>query len=168
MTTLQTRQSLDEEALAADLAALGYPGLPHLAAPHSQKNPAELLLTALSAAELDSRLIEALPWVVWKFPVLDWEWLIIAARNNALQNRLGFITNIARRLAQQRGEHEKAALLAQVEAELEGVRLLQEDTLCHDSLTRAEQRWLQTQRSPEAKHWRLLTDLMPEHLDHAA
>jgi len=46
-------------------------------------------------------------------------------------------------------------------------RVLREETLCHDSLTQSERPWLQSNRSDEAKHWNLLTDLSPEHLSHA-
>lgn len=161
-------QSLDEDALAADLATLGYPGFSFLAHQQETKNPAKVLLTALSALELDSRLLEALPWVLWKYPDLDWAWLIASAQNKGLQNKLGFITSLARQLAEQRGEKEKATVLAQVETRLKQSRLPHEETLCHESLTQVERRWLQTHRSPDAKYWRLLTDLMPEHLHHVA
>jgi len=156
-----------EQTLAFDLAALGYPGLSYLVSRRKKKNPAEVLLAALSADSLDSRLIEALPWVVWQFPELDWQWLTNAAKLNDLQNRLGFVVNVARRLAERQGEREKVALLAQQEMTLERSRLFREDTLCHDSLTAAERRWLRKNRPPEARHWRLLTDLSPEHLDYA-
>jgi transcriptional regulator with XRE-family HTH domain len=165
--TASNQVTQDENSLAAELAALGYPGLSYLRPRGHKKNPAELLLSALGKDNLDSRLVEALPWVVLKFPDLDWRWLANAARVNDLQNRLGFVTGVARRLAEQRGEGEKAALLAREEAALERSRLLREDTLCHDSLSRAERRWLRKNRPPEAKHWRLLTDLTPEQLDHA-
>jgi transcriptional regulator with XRE-family HTH domain len=156
-----------EQTLAFDLAALGYPGLSYLVSRRKKKNPAEVLLAALSADSLDSRLIEALPWVVWQFPELDWQWLTNAAKLNDLQNRLGFVVNVARRLAERQGEREKVALLAQQEMTLERSRLFREDTLCHVSLTAAERRWLRKNRPPEARHWRLLTDLSPEHLDYA-
>lgn len=159
--------SFDENTLASELAALGYPGLSHLRHRGNKKNPAELLLSALSQNNLDSRLIESLPWVALKFPDLDWRWLANAARANDLQNRLGFVISVARRLAEQRGESEKAELLAKEEAALDSSRLLREDTLCHESLTRVESRWLRKNRSREARHWRLLTDLTPEQLDHA-
>jgi len=158
----------DENRLASELAALGYPGLSHLKPRNHKTNPAELLLSALSKDNLDSRLVEALPWVLLKFPDLNWQRLANAAQTRDLQNRLGFVTSIARKLAEQRGEHEKAALLAQHEAALERSRLLREDTLCHNSLTQAERRWLRKNRPQEAKHWRLLTDLTTEQLDHAA
>src|SRR5215468_6201573 len=62
----------DEGKLASELAALGYPGLSHLKSVGKKKNPAELLLSALGNDNLDSRLVEALPWVVLKFPNLNW------------------------------------------------------------------------------------------------
>ena len=54
------------------------------------------------------------------------------------KNRLGYVTNVARRLAELRGEREKAALLATEESRLERSRLAREDTLCHESLTEVE------------------------------
>ena len=157
----------DEGKLASELATLGYPGLSHLKSGGEKKNPAELLLSALSNDNLDNRLVEALPWVVLKFPDLNWHWLTQAAKLRDLQNRLGYVTNVARRLAELRGEREKAALLATEESRLERSRLAREDTLCHESLTEAEKKWLRKNRPPEARHWRLLTDLSPERLDHA-
>jgi transcriptional regulator with XRE-family HTH domain len=161
----------DEGTLAAELAALGYPGFSHLNLKFKsighKRNPAELLLSALGKDNLDSRLVEALPWVVLKFPDMNWRWLANAAKVNDLQNRLGYVTNVARRLAESRGEREKAALLAAEESALERSRLVREDTLCHDSLTEVEKKWLRKNRPPEARHWRLLTDLRPEQLNHA-
>jgi len=91
-----------------------------------------------------------------------------AAKAHDLQNRLGFVTSVARRLAEMNGEGAKAALLGRREAELEQSRLEREDTLCHDSLTESEKRWLRERRSEEAKRWGLLVYLSPEHLSYAA
>jgi hypothetical protein len=135
--------------------------------PGRKRNPADVLLSALSADDLDSRLAEALPWVVWKYPEMEWSRLASAAKVNDLQNRLGFVTSVARRLAESRGEADKAALLGRQEALLERSRLVREDTLCHSSLTRSERRWLDERRPAEARHWGLLTDLSPEHLSYA-
>lgn len=157
----------NENALAADLAALGYPGFSHLKN-RTKKNPAEVLLAALSAQDLNSRITEALPWVVLKYPDLDWPSLIREVKVRDLQNRLGFVISVARRIAELRDDHDKAELLRRREATLARSRLLLEDTLCHDSLTRAERRWLGTARSTEAKYWRLLTDLKPEQLKYAS
>ena len=157
----------NEDALALDLAALGYPGFSHLKS-RRKKNPAEVLLSALSAQDLNSRLTEALPWVILNYPNLNWESLIKEVKVRDLQNRLGFVTSVARRLAERQGNKVKAESLFEKEAALARSRLLLEDTLCHDSLTRAERQWLNKARSKDAKYWRLLTDLKPEHLNYAS
>jgi transcriptional regulator with XRE-family HTH domain len=154
-TNVRRMQAKHGDALASDLAALGYPGLAYLRS-RRKRNPAEVLLSALMAENLDTRLAEALPWVLLKHPDLDWEWLVRAARVNDLQNKLGFVTNVARRLAEQLGKDETASLLREQESALEESRLVREDTFCHDSLTQAERRWLQSNRSDEAKHGNLL------------
>jgi transcriptional regulator with XRE-family HTH domain len=165
-TSWHTLQAKDGEALASDLAALGYPGFSYLKS-RRKRNPAEIILSALMAQNLDTRLAEALPWVLFKHPDLDWEWLVRAAKVNDLQNKLGFLTNVARRLAEKLGKNETAMLLRAQESALERSRLVQEETLCNDSLTQAERRWLKSNRSTEARHWNLLTDLSPEHLSYA-
>jgi hypothetical protein len=68
----------------------------------NKRNPAEVVLSALRAKNLDTRLAEVLPWVLLKHPDLDWEWLVRAAKVNDLQNKLGFLRNVARRLAELR------------------------------------------------------------------
>ncbi len=166
-TSWESSQFKSEDALAADLASLGYPGFSHLKV-RRKKNPAEVLIEALSAKSMDSRLAEALPWILVKYPNLDWEPLIAAAKVRDLQNKLGFVTSIARRLAAKRGEKDKVEVLRSQELVLERSRLLIEETLCHDSLTKAEKRWLKTNRPDEAKFWRLLTDLSPDHLSYAS
>lgn len=158
----------EEQKLARQLAALGYPGFSHLKSRARKRNPAELLLSALASSNLDSRIIEALPWIVFKFADLDWRWLTQAAKARELQNRLGYITSVARRLAELNGETEKARLLGSEILALERSRLMREETLCHDSLTEAEKRWLRKNRPADARRWRLLTDLAPEQLNHAA
>src|SRR5258707_1343275 len=49
---------------------------------------------------------------------------------------------------------------------LERSRLVREDTLCHESLTAAERKWLRENRPAEARHWNLLTDMRVENLVH--
>jgi lipopolysaccharide biosynthesis protein len=85
----------------------------------SKRNPAEVVLSALRAKNLDTRLAEAPPWVLLKHPDLDWQWLVRAAKVNDLQKKLGFLTNVARRLAEKLGEKETATLLREQEAALE-------------------------------------------------
>lgn len=156
----------EEGSLASEIAALGYPKLAHLKAKTSKKNPAEVLLTALSAMDLDSRLVEALPWLAAKYADLDWRQTIKIAKINDLQNRLGFIVNIACRLADRARDTERADKLRQVEETLSFSRLYREDTLCRASMTEAERKYLKAKRPAEARFWRLLADLSPEHLDY--
>lgn len=158
--------TVGEKQLAAEIAALGYPKLAHLNRNGRKKNPAEVLLIALGAKNLDARLREALPWIVFNFTELDWRQIIKLAKINDLQNRLGFIVSLARRLAEKTGDKEKVKLLGILEEELSLSRLYREDTFCSSSMTNAERKWLETNRSPEAHFWRLLTDLEPEHLDY--
>ena len=165
-TNWESVQPKDGNTLAIDLAALGYPGFAYLKSKR-KKNPGEVLLSALSAKCLESRVAEALPWLLLQYPELDWNSLIRAAKARDLQNRLGLVTCVARRVAEKRGENNKAELLRKQERVLERSRLFLEDTLCNDSLTQAERRWLETNRPDEAKYWRVLTDLSPEHLSYA-
>ena len=131
-------------------------------------NPAQLLVAALRMHDLEPRLSEALPWVVWQYPELDWDWLVAHAKVHDLQNRLGFIVGLARQVAERKMQAAAAEALAAVEQRLEPSRLAREDTLCRESMTQAERRWLRDRRPAQAQHWNLLTSLAPEHLSYAA
>ena len=161
--------STDNQALAEGLTQLGYPGFAYLRTRRRKRNPAEVLLAALAMDDCEARLVEALPWLLLRYGDLDTNWLTQQARLHNLQNRLGFVVNLARRVAEstQRYQH-RATALRQLEQELECSRLAVEDTLCRASLPAAMRRWLEKQRSPEAAHWRLLTDWRPEHLRYVA
>jgi transcriptional regulator with XRE-family HTH domain len=155
----------DAQTLTEQLSALGYPGFAHVPARRAC-NPAEFLYTSLAQSDLDSRLAGALPWVVWRYPELDWDWLVSAVKLNNLQNRLGFVTAFARRLAEAANDSGKAGMLRTQEARLEEARLVREDTLCHESLSPAEREWLRKARPADALHWNLLTDLSPQHANY--
>jgi hypothetical protein len=105
--------------------------------------------------------------VAWRYPDLDWEWLLREAKLHDLQNRLGFVVSLARQVAERKGQGATAEALAAAELRLEPSRLVREDTLCRESMTQAERRWLRDRRSAQAQHWNLLTGLVPEHLPHA-
>ena len=124
------------------------------------------MISALSSKRLDSRLVEALPWVLAEYPDLNWPSLLDAVKLRDLQNRLGLITTLARQVAEKRKDSRAVALLRKHEEHLSRSRLLLEDNLCNDSLTQTERNWLKTNRSDEAKFWRVLSDLSPEHLTH--
>lgn len=160
-------QQASPKALAAELAALGYPGFSYLRSRRPQ-NPAAVLLKALSQDDLESRLVEALPWVVWRYPRLAWDWLVPRAKLYNLQNRLGYVVHLAGKLAETAGDDTGSASLRETLDELEKARLAAEGTLCNNSLTPTERSWLRKARPPEAAHWNLLTDLRPESLSYAS
>ena len=156
----------DNRTLVKDLAALNYPGYAHVTPSHL-KHPAEVLITALSADNLEGRLVEALPWLLLEFSDMEWDKLVDAAKLKDLQNRLGFLTCLARQLAEKSGDSKKAALFRSREKVLEESRLVKEDTLCRQNMTGSERQWLLRHRSKEAEHWNILSNLTAEHLDYA-
>lgn len=164
--TKKTRK-ISDESLATDLATLGYPKL-SLLKKGRRKNPAGVLLAALASKNLDARVAEALPWLVLEFSDIDWRMVVSAAKLNDLQNRLGFVTSLAREMAEKAGNKERARLLSRRERGLERSLLAREDTFCRESLTETEKRWLLHNRPERAKRWRLLTDLDTKHLLYAA
>jgi len=145
-----------------ELGRLGYPG-GGVRRRGEKKNPAEVLLTALAAADLDRRLLQALPWLVLRYPDLDAAWLLDRARRLDLQNRLGFIMALAREVREANGEVVPSSL-ADLEAALERSRLARFGTLCQSSMSEDEGRWLFEHRSETARRWNLLTDLKVEDL----
>jgi transcriptional regulator with XRE-family HTH domain len=160
---------LNAATLARDLAGFGYPGFAHLRSRHwTPKNPGEVLLSALAQADLEPRLVEALPWLVLRYSTLDWSWVVREAKVRDLQNRLGFVVGLARQLAVRVGDERKARSLVDLEAHLDRSRLAREDTLCRASLPEAERRWLVEHRPEAAKHWNLLTDWTADALRYAA
>lgn len=159
--------AVSDDQLAADLATLGYPGFSYLKS-SNPKNPAVVLLSALKADNCEARSVEALPWVVLTFPDMNWTQLVRAAKVNDLQNRLGFVVQVARGVAEHQDNATLTAKLCRVETTLEQSRLFHEGTLCKESMTNAERKWLNANRSESARHWRLLTNLEPYQLNYYA
>ena len=156
----------DSDKVRTQLAALGYPGFAHLEG-RVRHNPAELLAGALKQDDLDTRVREGLPWVAAKYADMDWDWLVQNAKLNDLQNRLGFVTTLAKQVAEKYNDEQRARRLSEYAGVLDRARLVKEDTLCHESMTQAERNWLRTNRPDEAKHWNLLTDIQLQYLTHA-
>jgi hypothetical protein len=102
--------------------------------------------------------VEALPWVLVRYPNLDWWWLLREAKADDLQNRLGFLVTLARQLAERKGDSETTQELGARERDLETSRLQRDDAF-RSSMTDAERRWLREHRPAEAAHWNLLTNL---------
>ena len=126
-----------------------------------------MLLSALNEPDLDSRIVDGLPWVVWSYVEIDWSWLVEKAKLTHRQNRLGFLVSLATELTQRTNKNERVSKLQRHLEILEMCRLSEEDTLCHDSMTEGEREWVREPRSAAAAHWNLLTDMRVEHLFHA-
>jgi transcriptional regulator with XRE-family HTH domain len=154
--------------LARDLGRLGYPGFAYMRGAR-MKNPGEVLLAALARPELDSRIAEALPWILLHYPELDNTWLVTQARMLNVTNRLGFAVDLARRVCERNGETETSRYhaLSRLADSLRLGRLEAEDTFGQDSLTGKERDWLRVNRSADARAWHVLTDWRPEMLPYA-
>lgn len=148
--------------LQSALAALGYSKFPHARAP-GRCNPAQVVLHALAKDGLDTRILEALPWVLANYPKLNWPQLRDGAKLHNAQNRLGYLLHLAKAKI---SDPQTAALLAQREEELEQARLANEGTLCFDSMPPARREWMRTHRTKAAAHWNLLTALTPDQLSY--
>jgi hypothetical protein len=123
-------------------------------------------MAALDCDNPDPRVIEGLPWLPLAYPDLDWDWLTRNAKLRDRQNRLAFVVALASEVAAIEGNGSVADTLSDRVRQLEPFRLAAEDTLCRESITRAERKWLRTHRSATAEHWNLLSDLIVDHLDH--
>lgn len=165
--SLDAALAADPAKLADQLASLGDPGLAHIRT-LAKVSPAAVVLAALLQRDLDTRLTETLPWVLVRYPDLDWTWLVRHAKLNDLQNRLGFVTGLARQLAAAHSEFAPALdRLSEAEQQLERAPLARDDTLCRDSMPAAERRWLRTNRPAAAMNRNLLTSLSADQLSHA-
>lgn len=155
--------STDDSRLTQLLAGLGYPGFSYVRPHMPRKNPNEVLLMGLAQPSLDARVAEALPWVALKYAQPDL-WLVENARRFNLQNRLGFVVTLARRAAESASDSARAAELAGLVALLDDSRLAKEDSFYRPPRTKTEREWLRQNRSADAAHWNLLTDVRPEQL----
>jgi transcriptional regulator with XRE-family HTH domain len=157
---------VDDQRLTEMLARLQYPGFAYLTTKTPKKNPWEFLLTALSQQSFDARVAAALPWVALKFAKPD-SWLVENARKFNLQNRLGFVVTLARRIAESRND-QRLSVLSQLESTLDESRLVREDFLPRPPRTETEKEWLRNNRTEDATHWNLLTRMRPEHLQYVS
>lgn len=162
---LQDAPRSGADATARALAGVGYPGLSHLKSGRAL-NPAAVLLQALAHPQLEGRLVEALPWLAFRYPDLDWSWLVSRVKQQDLQNRLGYVVHLAWELATRKGRPDVAARLALVLEPLKRSKLAREDTLSEESMTDAERRWLREHRPAAAAEWNVLSDLTSGQLGH--
>lgn len=159
---------LGNQELASELASFGYPGFSYLRTQPGW-NPAEVLVAALTKDDLESRVAEALPWLVLAYSNMNWTFVVEQAKLHDVQNRLGFVLTLARELAERSQNNNSAAAvqLSAVESRLQNSVLLRKQTFCSEHMSQAERRWLETRSTPEARRWNVLSDLSPEHLSHA-
>ena len=148
------------------LGSLGYQGFAYLADPRGVTNPAGVVLTALRQPSVPARVTEALPWLLTRFPDLDWDWLVNEAKKWNVQNRLGYLVTLAADVARRRNDPTTLARLERAEQLLEDARLAKEDTLGRP-LTEVERHHLRDHRPAAAAHWNLLTSLRVDDLRYA-
>ena len=160
-------ERVDAQRLAEDLAKLGYPGFAYVRAAVRSKNPTQVLLSALGQERLEARAAEALPWLLLRYWRMDFQWLVMEAKKSDLQNRLGFVVNLAQRLSERTSDAERTRALAQLESWLDHSRLAREDYFYQPPRNQRERQWLAQNRPEAARHWNLLSDLRPEHLQYA-
>jgi transcriptional regulator with XRE-family HTH domain len=158
----------DSHRVAKQLAALDYPGFSYMRTHTPKENPAVVLLGALSNDQLEARMVEALPWLLLRYWDLDQAWLLDEAKRRDLQNRLGFVVALARRMSESSTPPNPARTetLAELEAKLDKSRLVKQDTLGKPPQTATEREWVMQNRTPEAEHWNVMTDLRPEHFQY--
>ncbi|MDQ6786032.1 MAG: helix-turn-helix domain-containing protein [Acidobacteriota bacterium] len=151
------------DLLASQLASLGYPKFSHLK--KTEKiNPAEVLIQALKTGDIDSRTVEALLWLAYNFADMDWSKIFRHAKLHDAQNRLGFLLSLARCAAETKSDAKKKEIFKELLATLDESKLLREDAFNRQSLTETEKVWLKKNRSRDARHWRVLSNLSAEHL----
>jgi transcriptional regulator with XRE-family HTH domain len=155
------------QRLVEYLSSLGYPGFAYVRMRAEKRNPAEVLLTALAQENLEARVAEALPWLLLRFCRMDFGWLVEQAKRFDLQNRLGFLANLALRLSESTPASARTTALSSLKATLDRSRLVREDFFPRSPRSDTEREWLRQNRSEEAFHWNLLSDLKPEHLQYA-
>lgn len=162
------RVSVANEEFVNEVSALGYPGFAYLKARVKERNPAETLVEALSQTSLESRVVEALPWLLLTYWDMNLGWLVKEAKLNNLQNRLGFVESLAEEVSKRSSsrDEERNRALSELRNMLEKSRLAHEDTFLKPVNTEVEREWLRENRSDEARHWNLLTNWRPEHLQY--
>jgi transcriptional regulator with XRE-family HTH domain len=159
----------NNQRLAESLGKLGYPGFAYMRTHVPNRNPDEVLLTALWQNRLEGRVAEALPWVAMQYVHGRSNWLVEQARKLNLQNRLGFVVSLALQVAERVPgcDNTRVQLLRELRSKLDESRLVKEDAFYRPPQTDGERQWLAQNRSEEAVHWNLLTDLRQEHLQYA-
>ena len=149
--------------MASQLATLGYPKFSHLKKA-KKLNPTVVLTSALKEDDLDSRVVEALPWLVYNFSDLDWSKVFASAKLADAQNRLGYLLSLADEMSKITKDENKKALFKKLLSSLEKSRLVCEDSFRRNSMTEVEKAWLKKNRPRNARRWRVLSNLLAKQL----
>jgi len=150
------------------LGELGYPGYRYLGKRRQRSvNPTEVLLRVLNFDRRDSRLVEAMPWLLLHYSGFDREALVEQARQSNVQNRLGFVVALAKAMAESVPKYsERLGELNLLSEALEPFRLARQDDLGQDFKTSRFRNYVRKNRSDAAAHWNVLTTLAPHHLNY--
>lgn len=159
-------------ALADALGLLGYPGFQTLFTElledeAAAQDPAVVLMAALASNDLDPWVVEALPWLVLRYPNLDWKWTIQEARRRKTQNRLGFVISLALQAGAATTGAETLLHLSNIEEEIFAVRLNVEDTFCQ-KVPEDQRARIRESAPAEARQWNMLSLLRARDLPYSA
>jgi len=150
------------DKLVRQLAGLGYPGYAHVR-PRSLANPAQVVLEAVTLEDRGERVARAIPWVLSRYPDLDWEWLVDQTRLKNAQNRVGFLVSLARQLLDlDKPDPKGAERLREAEWRLESAKLVAESTLDQRPVSDPEREWIRENRPELARRWNVLSTLTVE------
>ena len=167
---LEDAAPADNDAMAEDLAKLGYPAFAYMKGGRRHKrNPALVVLSGLALKGLEPRVYEGLPWLLLRYPEMDAGWLADQARRHDLQNQLGFTACLARRVAEQHPHlADRTAPMHALEDAVRDSLLAREEGLNGRQLSDLEEEWMRRYGSADAAGWALLTNMGPGDLQYAS
>ncbi len=171
----ETHPIFNEDDLEKALAALGYPGFAYLASylkfEKGSFNPTDVVQWAIAQNVLNTRITEALPWLIAAYASqVDWKKLIGSAQRQGVQNRLGYLACLALQLVESKqslSRPKTRLLLEKSLLRLQQIRQSQEQTLMNEEIGPVMRSWVIENRPPEAAKWHILTTITTDDLQHA-
>lgn len=170
--------ALDEDYPEKALAVLGYPGFAYLTRyikfetqRERTPNPTELIQWAIAENVLNTRIMEALPWLLAAYVSrIDWKSLIDNAQKQGVQNWLGYLVCLALKLVESKpslSHPEAQRLLKKSSLQFQEIRHTREQTLMNEEIGPVMRTWVQANRPQEAAEWHILTTIAMDDLQHA-
>jgi hypothetical protein len=157
-------EPLNQDWMYDELANLGYPCFAHYRVGTPTYAPARFLAQVLELPKVEPRVVAALPWLIYAFPLMEWDWLIEEMRVRGRQNRLGFLVDLGIGLAESLGETDRVRRLLPQRDLLNLIKLDKEDTLCNEDMREGTRNLVRNRRSTVAGHWSLLCGMELKHL----